>query len=243
MKAEKIAYSCGSRSFQGTLVYEEAVKDRRPLLLMSPNWLGPTEQAIKRTQTMVSDKYIGFVVDMYGDGHCATGPGDAAPLADALRSDTAERRRRISAAFEAMTAAATERGIGNPERRAAVGFCFGGGNVLELARTGVEFAAAICLHGDLASPLPAKLGDVHAALFVMHGAADPVAPKAQRDAFEAEMEAAKAKWQMLTFGGLVHSFCEIEADIPGIAEFNPPAAHQCFRLIDQFLADAFDERL
>ena len=77
----------------------------------------------------------------------------------------------------------------------------------------------------------------------LHGAADPVAPKAQRDAFEAEMEAAKARWQMLTFGHALHSFCETESNVPGIAEYNEAAARQSYRLIDEFLADTFAGRL
>ena len=89
--------------------------------------------------------------------------------------------------------------------------------------------AVICLHGDLLTPLPAKPGDIKAAICVMHGAKDPVVPKNDRDAFEAEMEAAGVKWQMLVFGGLLHSFCEAESDVPGIACFDPGAARQCYR--------------
>lgn len=243
MTVERIAYSCRDRTYRGALVYRDDESTPRPLLLIAPNWLGVTADAIRRAESMASDKYVAFVVDMYGDGLCATGPQDAAPLADALRADVPERRRRIAAGLDAMTTAARERGIGNGSRRAAVGFCFGGGNVLELARTGADLQAVICLHGDLASPLPAKPNDIRAALLVMHGAADPIAPKAQRDAFETEMESAKAKWQMLTFGGLVHSFCEAEAHMPGIAEYNAAAARQCFRLIDLFIADAFSSAL
>ena len=243
MKAESITYACGGRSYRGALVYKGSVAAPRPLMLISPNWLGVTPEAIRRAETMAGDSYVAFVADMYGDGLCATGPQDAAPLADAVRADAPERRRRITAAFEAMTAAASDRHIGDASRRAAVGFCFGGGNVLELARAGADVKAVVCLHGDLTSPLAATPGDIRAALMVMHGSVDPVSPKAQRDAFEAEMDAAKAKWQMLTFGGLVHSFCESEANVPGIAEYDAPAARQCYRLIDLFIADAFAGKL
>jgi dienelactone hydrolase len=115
------------------------------------------------------------------------------------------------------------------DRRAAVGFCFGGGNVLELARDGADLAAAVSIHGDLKTALPAEQGRVKAALLVVHGAPDPVAPKADRDAFEAEMNAAGAKWQMVVFSG--------------VAAWDEPATRQTYALTHQFLADAFAARL
>ncbi len=239
MTVERISYQAGGKRFVGALVYDERVAGKRPLLLMAPNWLGVTEEAIQRTQTMAGTHFIGFVADMYGDGKVSAGPPESAQLADALRADPKERRLRIGAALSTLIGESEKRGIGDATRKAAVGFCFGGGNVLELARTGADLQAAVSLHGDLTSLSPAKAGDIKAALLVAHGAADPASPKAQRDAFEAEMEAAKASWQMLTFGHLVHSFCEPEADVPGIAEYNEEAARQTYRLIDQFIADAF----
>ena len=136
-----------------------------------------------------------------------------------------------------------KRKIGDLKRQAAVGFCFGGGNVLELARTGADIQAVVCLHGDLLTPLPAKPGDIKAAICVLHGSKDPVVPKKDRDIFEAEMEASGAKWQMLVFGGLLHSFCEIESDVPGIACYDAGAARQSFNMIDDFVTAAFAGKL
>ena len=141
--------------------------------------------------------------------------------------------------LEALTAEAARRRLGDAAKRAAIGFCFGGGNVLELARTGADIRAAISLHGDLTSPLPASPGAVKAALLVLHGARDPIAPKAERDAFEAEMDAAGCAWRMMTFGGLVHSFCEEDADMPGVAMYDAAAARVSYGMIASFLAEAF----
>ncbi len=112
-----------------------------------------------------------------------------------VRADALERRRRIVAALETLRAESRKRGIGDLSRQAAAGFCFGGGNVLELARTGADVKAVVCLHGDLLTPIPARAGEIKAAVCVLHGSADPVVPKKDRDAFEAEMEASGAKWQ------------------------------------------------
>ena len=244
MTIEKISYQAGGQTFVGALVYDEQVSVRRPLMLMAPNWLGVTDEAINRTQRMTQDRYIGFVADMYGDGKISAGPPEAAVLADGLRADPLDRRSRMSAALATLVKESETRGIGDATRKAVVGFCFGGGNALELARAGADVQATVCLHGDLVTRNPAgTIGQIKSPLFVLHGSADPVADKTQRDAFEAEMDAVKAKWQMLTFGGLLHSFCESEADVPGIAEYNAPAAAQSHRLLDQFITNAFEGKL
>jgi dienelactone hydrolase len=240
---ETIHYQAGDVPCSGRLIYDERIAGRRPLLLMAPNWFGVSQEAIRRTEMMCGDRYVGFVADMFGDGRSLSGPDEAAPLANALRGNAPERRRRIAAALQALITEADRRGIGDSSRKAAVGFCFGGGNVLELARTGEDLQAVVCLHGDLDTSLPARPGDICAALLVLHGSKDPVSPKSQRDSFEAEMDAAGAKWQMLTFGGLVHSFSESEADVPGVAEYDEAAARQSYRLLDQFIEDAFTAHL
>ncbi|MDB5597993.1 MAG: hypothetical protein JWN71_37 [Xanthobacteraceae bacterium] len=243
MAIETISYQTGNKTFLGKLIYDDSVKTPRPLMLMAPNWCGVSPEAIERTQKMVGSRYIGFVADMYGDGTAVAGPPEAASLADGVRADPAERRRRIVAAFDTLIAEAQRRGIGDLKRKAAVGFCFGGGNVLELARAGADVQAVISLHGDLITPRPAKPGDIKGAVLIAHGSKDPAVPKEQRDQVEAELDAAQAKWQMLVFGGLLHSFCESEANMPGIAEYNAPAARQSYAMIDRFINDAFEGRL
>ena len=181
---------------------------------------------------------------MYGDGKTSDGPPESAELADALRRNPQERRLRIGAALDTLIGESRKRGIGDASRVATVGFCFGGGNVLELARTGAKVDATVCLHGDLTTIAPlVRPATITSELLVLHGSADPAADKRQRDAFEAEMDAAQAKWQMLVFGGLLHSFSEVEANVPGIEEYNEPAARQSYRLLQQFIQDAFARRL
>jgi len=242
MKVETIRYPMGKLTAQGALVYNETAAGKRPALLMAPNWLGVTEAAIERAKLLAGNRYVVFVADMYGEG---TRPADfpaAAALANPLREDAPEQRRRILAAFDAMVAEATRRNLID-NRRAAVGFCFGGGNVLELARDGVDFAAAVSIHGDLKTAQAARPGAVKAALLVTHGAPDPVAPKADRDAFEAEMDAAGAKWQMLTFSGILHAYTDEGDDVPNIAAWDEPATRQTYAVTHQFIADAFAGKL
>ncbi len=243
MAVERVKYQAGSVVGHGALVWNDKIATRRPLLLVMPNWLGVTETIIKRAEKMAGDKYIAFVGCMYGEGKTCEGPPESQDLMMAVRSDRVEGRKRVNAALQAMIAEADKRGIGDSSKKAAVGFCFGGGNVLELARSGADLDAVVCLHGDLATTMPAKKGDIKAAIFVLHGSKDPVSPKADRDALEAELDGAEANWQLLNFGGRLHSFSEEETDMPGFAKYHAGAAHQTYRMLDDFIQDAFAKRL
>ncbi|MFY9772589.1 MAG: dienelactone hydrolase family protein [Xanthobacteraceae bacterium] len=242
MQTERIKYPMGALTAEGALIYDENVSGKRPAVLLAPNWMGVTDTAIQRGELVAENRYVVFVADMYGAGTRPADFSEAAALANPLRADAIEQRSRVKAAFETMIAQAQKRSLID-DRRAAVGFCFGGGNVLELARDGADLAAAVSIHGDLKTALPAGKGTIKAALLVVHGALDPVAPRADRDAFEAEMNAAGAKWQMVTFSGVLHAYTDQGADVPGIAAWDEPATRQTYALAHQFLADAFAARL
>lgn len=242
MKVEKIRYPMGALSAEGALVYNDAISARRPALLMAPNWMGMTDQAIARAGLVAGDRYVVFVADMYGHGTRPADFDEAAKLANPLRDDAVEQRKRIRAAYGAMVAEGGKRGLID-DRHAAIGFCFGGGNVLELARDGADIAAAVSIHGDLKTAQAAKKGAVKAKVLVTHGTLDPVAPKADRDALESEMEAAGATYQMLLFGGVYHAYTDEGMDVPGVAVWNEPAMRQTYAATHQFIADAFDGRL
>jgi dienelactone hydrolase len=242
MRAETIEYPMGTLTAEGALIYDENVSGTRPAVLLAPNWMGMTDQAVRRGELVAANRYVVFVADMYGAGTRPADFGEAAALANPLRRDAVEQRKRVRAAFDAMIAHANERGLIDA-RRAAVGFCFGGGNVLELARDGADVAAAVSIHGDLKTALPAQKGTIKAALLVAHGAPDPVTPKADRDAFEAEMNAAGAKWQMLVFSGVLHAYTDQGADVAGVASWDEAATRQTYALTHHFLADAFAARL
>ena len=207
MAVERIDYKAGNVTAKGALVWNDKVSGKRPLLLVMPNWLGVTEhrdQARRRRWPATSTSRSSPTCT--ATARPAAGPPESGELMMAVRADRVEGRKRVKAALDTLVAEANKRGIGDASKKAAVGFCFGGGNVLELARGGADVAAVVCLHGDLVTTMPAKKGDIKAAVFVIHGSKDPVAPKADRDALEAELEASGCNWQMLDFGGRLHSF-------------------------------------
>ena len=243
MAVERIQYQAGGVKGHGALVWNEKVSGKRPLLLMMPNWLGVTDIAIKRAAQMAGDKYIAFVGCIYGEGKTCEGPPESQAWMKAVRQDRVEGRKRVKAALDALVAEAEKRGIGDSSKKAAVGFCFGGGNVLELARSGADLDAVVCLHGDLATTMPGQKGDFKAAVFVIHGSKDPISGKADRSALEDELDGAEANWQMLDFGGRLHSFAEEETHMPGVAAYDKGAAQQTYRMLDDFIQDAFAKRL
>jgi dienelactone hydrolase len=242
MKTDRIAYSVSGLSCMGTLVYDDAVREKRPLLLMAPNWLGITPVSTEVSRSL-AERYVVFMADMYGEGNQPKGTENPMEFLAPLMKNAAETRKRIVAAFDAMTKEAEKRGVGDVKRRAAIGYCFGGANVLDLARSGADVAAVVSMHGSLATPMPAKKGEVRAAVLVVHGAADPIAPKAERDALEKEMDEAGARWAMLAWGGVVHAFTDVGLNRPPAAVYHEPTARHGYTLAHAFIADAFAGKL
>ncbi len=239
MKTETIAYDIDGLSYEGVLVYDPA-RGACPAVLMGPNWMGVTPEAIERARHLAADgRYTVFIADMYGAGKRPRNPEEAGALANPLREAPLESRKRIGHAWQVMLDQGRARGAIDPARRAAIGFCFGGGNVLDLARDGADVQAVVSIHGDLASPMTAGHGDIKGSVLVIHGAADPVAPKAQRDALEAELEGAGCPWRMLSFGHTVHAFTDPGVNVPGIAVYDARAEAVTFDVTFAFLAEVF----
>src|SRR5436853_3503108 len=167
---------------------------------------------------------------MFGEGNGHVGTEEPMEFLKPFMSDVPGMRRRIAAALDTLTREADRRAIGDISRRAAMGFCFGGLNVLDLARAGAEVQAVVSMHGTLATPQPAKRGDIKAAVLAVHGAADPIAPKTERDAFEAGLTNAGARWALLTGGDVLHAFTDPAADVRSVAKRHEHAAHHRYAL-------------
>jgi dienelactone hydrolase len=243
MAVESIFYSASGISCRGALVWDEGVKAPRPLLLTAPNWRGVSKAAIENAQMLAGTGYVVFVADMFGEGNGPIGSENPMEFLRPFMSDVPGMRRRITAALDTLTREADRRAIGDITRRAAIGYCFGGLNVLDLARTGADVQAVVSMHGTLSTPQPARAGEIKAAVLAVHGAADPIAPKAERDAFEAEMTAAGVRWALLTFGGVVHAFTDVQEGNAGVAEYSEPATRHGYAVAHAYIADAFAGKL
>ena len=243
MAVESIFYSVAGLSCRGALIWDESVRAPRPLLLMAPNWRGVIKPAIETGQMLANEGYVVFVADMFGEGNGPVGTEDPMEFLRPIMSDTPAMRRRINAALDTLTREADRRANGDVTRRAAIGFCFGGLNVLDLARSGADVQAVVSMHGTLSTPQPAQKGEVKAKVLAIHGAADPIAPKAERDAFEAEMEAAGVRWALVTWGGVVHAFTDIGVNVPGVAVYDEAVSRHGYAFAHSFIADAFAGKL
>lgn len=202
LRSEKIEYLHGGKTFEGYLVYDDAVKGARPGVLVVHEWMGLGDYARGRADQLASLGYVAFAADMYGKGVRAQNPEEARKLSSALKGDRALMRDRINAALEVFKT----QNMVDRSRIAAIGYCFGGTVALELARSGADVDGVVSFHGGLDSPTPQDASKIKAKVLVLHGADDPNVPAAQVAAFEQEMRAANVDWQLVAYGGAVHSF-------------------------------------
>ncbi len=231
------AYDIDGEAFEGLIIYDDAVTTPRAGLMMVPNWLGVTERSAEKAARAAGDKYVVFMADMYGKTVRPSNPDEAKAAASAVRSDRALMRKRAQAAvdaFKAQTVVPLD-----TANMAAIGFCFGGGAVLELARSGADLDAFVSFHGNLDTPNPADAKQIKAPVLVLHGADDPAVPKEQVDGFIAEMKATDVDWQMNSYGNAVHSFTDPYANVPGRNEYHPEVAKRAFQAMNNLLDEVF----
>ena len=239
MVSDKIDYSFKGTKFQGILVYDDSVRAKRPAIVMAPNWMGVTKNAVTKAKLLAGKKYVMFIADMYGVTVRPKNSKEAARASGAVRKDLDGERGRINKALDVLLAEGVKRGVVDPSKTAAIGFCFGGGNALELARSGRAIKAVVTFHGALTTPRPQDAANIKAKVLVLHGADDPAVPKADRDALEAEMKAAKVDWEMVVFSHTVHSFTNPQANRPGRTQYNAESTRRAYRLMNDLFAEVF----
>jgi dienelactone hydrolase len=214
MTSTMLDYRDGDVRLKGVLVRSEK-RTASPAIVLFPDARGVGPHAIECAGRLADLGYPTLVADLYGEGLLARDMAQASELMHALRADVDRWRARARAALDALS---RQDGV-DRSRLAALGYCFGGGTALELARTGAPLAAVVSFHGVLASPRPADAANIKAKVLVCHGAADPLVLPAEVAAFEEEMGRTKVDWQLHAYGGVVHSFTNPEAGTAGIAAF------------------------
>src|SRR6267142_574040 len=209
MQARDLDYRCGETSLRGYLALDENAAGKRPGVLVFHEGLGLGEFAMERARRLAGLGYVALAADMFGDRRQASNLQEVATLVGGLRAEPEKLRARGRAALAALAA----RPQVDAGRLAAIGFCFGGSVVLELAREGADLKAVVSFHGVLATKMPASSGQVRASVLVCTGADDPLAPSDQVADFENEMRAAKVRdWQVISYGNTLHGFTNPAAD-------------------------------
>lgn len=233
VRTEPLEYVLDGVTFKGVVAWDDAGEGRRPGVLVVPEWWGCNEYAVRRARDLAAMGYVALACDMYGEGRVTGDPSQAAAWAGEIYGDRALLRRRASEALGALS----RRGEADPSKLAAIGFCFGGTVVLELARSGAELASVASFHGGLGTPLPAEPGAVKAEVLVLNGAEDPMVSADERQSFMDEMRRAGARWTFAEFGGAVHSFSNPGAGavgIPGVAH-DARAERQSWGMLTELL--------
>lgn len=207
IKTEVIEYQHGDKMLEGYLAYDDSVKEKRPGVLIVHEWWGHNPYVRKRAEQLAASGYVAFALDMYGKGVLAKTPEEAAALAGQFKNDPQLLRGRAGAGLAVLQRHAAV----DPQRVAAIGYCFGGTTALELARSGAPLAGVVSFHGGLKTPNPSDAKNIKGRVLVLHGADDPLVPEPEVSAFAKEMRDAKVDWQMVSYGGAVHSFTNPDA--------------------------------
>jgi dienelactone hydrolase len=237
-----INHSVGGVEFVSKVVWDGDATGPLPGILMVPNWMGPTEASLEKAKRIADDDYVVVMVDMYGVGTRPENAEQASAAASAVRSDRSMMRQRAGNALEAFRAMPQQGSVPlDSDRIAAIGFCFGGGTVLELARSGAELDAVVSFHGDLRSPtLRDDSANIQAKVMVLHGAADPYVPQEHVREFVEVMNATDVDWQLVQFGGAVHSFTDPQAQSDG-ARYDPVVAKRAFEMMDDLFEALWED--
>ena len=220
LRTEVIEYRQGGDTFSGYLAWDDAIVGKRPGVLVVHEWWGHNPYARRRAEMLAGMGYTAFALDMYGSGKLAEHPDDAKSFMMAVTSDMATAEARFGKALEVLRGQATV----DAQRIAAIGYCFGGGMVLHMARAGMDLDGVASFHGSLATESPAQRGRVKASVLVLNGAADPFVPPEQVQTFEQEMEAAGVDYTLVNYPGVKHSFTNPDADSFG-KRFDMPLAY------------------
>ena len=229
---ETIDYKDGDTVLEGYLAYDDTIQVKRPGVLIVHEWMGLGPYAQRRAREVAGLGYVAFAADIYGKGVRPTDYGEAGRQAGIYKSDRPLMRRRASAGLQVLK----ENPHVDSSRLAAIGYCFGGTTVLELARSGEDVRGVVSFHGGLDTPTPEDAKNIRGKVLVLHGADDPFAPRAQVLQLEDEMKNAGVDYEVVLYPGAVHSFTNPDSgnDPSKGAAYNAAADKQSWEAMKLF---------
>jgi len=239
MAEKKVPYQVNGRQFEGMVVYDDNVRAKRPAIFMQPDWKGVCADTIAQARIVAGKDYVVLMADMFGAGY-GDQPKTREQLAAGMRAVHDDLAFTIACggkACDTLLAEAGRLGLVEAGRTAAIGYCAGGGFALEQARAGADFKAVVVFHVTNPNPVvPGTPCNIKGRVLAVHGSADPVTPKPMMDAFEEEMTNAKVDWQVMMFGGAVHSFCDPTANA-GPTRYDAKLCRKSYMLMLDFFAE------
>lgn len=239
MAEKKVPYEYDGRKFEGMLVYDHGIAAKRPAIFMQPDWLGVCRHSIDMAHEVAGKDYVVMIADMFGVGYGERQKthDELMKISRAVRGDLKFLLGCGARAYDALTAEAGKLGVIDPGKKGAIGYCIGGGFALEQARAGADFKGTVVFHVTLPNPVePNAKPNIKGRVLALHGSADPVTPKPQMDALEAELTEAKVDWQVMMFGHAVHSFCDKGQNGPAL-RYDEKLCRQSYRMMREFFAE------
>lgn len=237
LKTQVVEYKQGDAVLEGYLAYDDAFTGKRPGVMVVHEWKGIGDYVKQRTEQLAKLGYVAFAADIYGKGIRPTSSKDAATQAGIYRGNRQLLRDRARAGLSILQ----NNPLTDASRIAAIGYCFGGGAVLELARSGAPVAGVVSFHGNLDTPNKDDAKNIKGKVLILHGALDPLVPQPQVAAFAKEMIDANVDWQFVFYGDAVHSFTNPEAgdDKSKGSAYNKQADQRSFIAMRQFFNEIF----
>jgi dienelactone hydrolase len=236
IRTRVVEYKQGNTVLEGYLAYDDAIKVKRPGVLVVHEWNGLQSYVKNRTEQLAKLGYVAFAADIYGKGIRPQNQKESGAQATLYRQNRPLLRERVKAGLAVLQ----KNPLTDTKRIAAIGYCFGGGTVLELARSGANIAGVVSFHGNLDTPNPNDAKNIKAKVLVLHGADDPFVPEEQLKAFETEMRQANVDWQLISYGGVVHAFTNpVYKNDPKGAAYNALADKRSWEAMKQFFAEIF----
>ena len=230
-----IEYNLVGKKFEGLIAYDDQLKGPLPGVLVAHNWMGITHQTKEVVERLAQEGFVAVAVDIYGKEARPKSAEEAGALSGGFKKDRTSLRNRMQRGLKLIK----EQPQVDKNKVAVIGFCFGGTAAIELARAGADAKAFVSFHGGLDSPKPADGARIKGRILALHGADDPFVPAADLAAFEDEMKKNKVDWQLIKYGGAVHSFTEKEAgnDNSKGAAYNEQAAKRSWAAMRAFFAE------
>jgi dienelactone hydrolase len=237
VKTKIIEYTQGDTVLEGYLAWDDALSSRQPGVLVVHEWIGIAPYIKQRTEALAKLGYVAFAADIYGKGVRPETQADAAKTAKLYMGNRPLLQARVNAGFDILKA---QKSV-DQQRLAAIGYCFGGSSVLELARSGADVKGVVSFHGILATPTPQDARKIRSKVLVLHGADDPYVKPDEVAAFQDEMRNANVDWQFISYSNAVHRFTNPEAgnDNSKGAAYNEKADKRSWESMKLFFAEIF----
>jgi dienelactone hydrolase len=236
LKTQAVEYKQGDALLEGYLAYDDAFKGQRPGILVVHEWKGLNDYAKRRADMLAQLGYVAFAADIYGKGIRPQSIDEAGATAGKFKADRALLRARVNAGLDVLKSQPNVLG----SQLAAIGYCFGGTAVLELARSGADVKGIVSFHGGLSTPSPQDAKNIKAKILALHGAADPFVNAEEVAAFEKEMTDAKVDYRLIKYPGAVHGFTNpANKNVPPGALYNEAADKASWSEMQEFFKELF----